>query len=563
MPRFCAIIPCYNHHHAVANVVRSLLEYVDRIIIVDDGSNQETRLVLEALSQQHQENVLLHRHEVNQGKGAAVMQGVRLADRQGYTHAIQVDADGQHDLTRTPLLLEHARTFQNDVVTAIPEYDESVNRLRYISRYLTHFWVWVETLSFSIKDSMCGFRVYPIRQFLNIVDNYKVGKRMDFDTDIMVRLYWSGCNVHNVPTRVQYLVGGLSNFRMFRDNVLISWMHTRLVLGMLRRFPQLIKRNIQASPEVSRHWSQQKEKGSYIGIRFLFGVYRWFGRGLFTVFLHPVVFFFYIFSPDKRTASREYLERLRRFTEDNKPVRWYHSYAHFIAFGHCVLDKLSAWMDRDLPVGDFQGESHYQQLESNQQGAVFIGSHLGNLEYCRAMSRSKTRKVINAVVYTEHAENFTRVLKEVNPDVDINLVQVSSFGVDTAIKFREKVEQGEILVIVGDRTSPFAHERNIDASFLDQEAAFPQGPFVLASLMECPVYLLFCLKQGKRYNLYLEPFRDGGKLPRSERAQALSAMVQDFASRLEHYCAQAPLQWFNFFDFWDTKTRSREVSEKE
>lgn len=549
MPRFCAVIPCYNHHDVIADIVRALFEYVERVIIVDDGSASATQDVLQNLAQQYQDRVVLHRHTVNQGKGVAVVSGVRKAQQLGFTHALQVDADGQHDLTTVPLLIEHARTFPQAVVTAVPVYDETVNRTRFITRYITHFWVWVETLSFTIKDSMCGFRIYPIAQFLAVTDKH-LGSHMDFDTDAIVRMYWDGADVISVPSRVRYIKGGLSNFRLFKDNLRISWMHTRLVFGMFWRIPKLLRRKIAANPQYDQHWSQQKEKGTYLGITILFTIYRWFGRGIFTLAMHPVVFFFFLFSPEKRRASREYLETYNHYIGKTGKVRWYQCYAHFIAFGYSAIDKLSAWLEKDLPVSAFYGEEHYQQLEREGRGAVFIGSHLGNLEYCRSMSRSKTRKTINAVVFTDHAENFSMALKNVNPGYDVNLVQVSSFGVDTAISFKEKVSNGEILVIVGDRTSPYAHDRNLQAEFMGKPALFPQGPFVLASLMDCPIYLLFCIKEGAGYNIYLEPFRDSARLPRGDRESALLAMIQDYARRLEFYCTKSPLQWFNFFKFW-------------
>lgn len=550
MPRFCAIVPCLNHHVVIADITRTLLEHVEKVFIIDDGSNDDTRQALLTIAQNYRAQVSVYRFEENRGKGAAVMQGARLAAEDGFSHAIQVDADGQHDLVTIPLLIEHARTYPEDVVNGVPVYDDSVNRLRFVSRYITHFWVWIETLSFEIKDSMCGFRVYPLEAFLNIIDKYNIGRRMDFDTDSIVRLYWSGCHVINVPVRVKYIKGGLSNFRLVKDNLLISYMHVRLVAGMLWRFPQLLRRNIRASTTYEAHWSRQVEKGSYLGIKILFWVYRHLGRWVFTGLLHPVITFFFVFSPEKRRVSRQYLNQVRSFSKDDRPVRWYDCYRHFLAFGQCTLDKLAAWANTDLKLGLFEGEEYYKELEARNAGAVFIGSHLGNLEYCRAMSRAKTRKTINAVVFTEHAENFMKALKEVAPDVDINLVQVSSFGIDTAIRFREKINQGEILVIVGDRTSPFGNDRNVQVEFLGKPALFPQGPFVLASLMDCPAYLLFCVKSNRRYNIYLEPFRERMKLPRAERADALRAVIQDYAVRLEYYCRQYPLQWFNFFEFW-------------
>jgi len=559
MPRFCAVIPCYNHHAVIADTVRALLEYVEKVIIVDDGSRSETRQVLEQLAQQYGDKLHLHHFEQNQGKGVAVLQAFRLASELEFTHAVQIDADGQHDIANTPLLIEHARTFPDALVTAIPEYDETVNRVRFISRYITHFWVWIETLSFQIKDSMCGFRVYPLKQTIDLINHRKIGTHMDFDTDIMVKLYWRGVEVISVPTRVRYNQDGSSNFRVFKDNVLISLMHARLFFGMLLRIPKLIIRNMTRSDESRKHWSTQKEKGTYIGLKFLFTIYKWFGRYLFSLFLHPIMIFFFVFSPEKRRASREYLEVINQAQGINKKVRWHHIYKHFITFGYSALDKLAAWLEKDLQINEFHGADAYAELEDQGQGAVFIGSHLGNLEYCRALSRTATKKTINAVVYTEHAENFARTLREVNPDFDVNLVQVSSFGVDTAINFREKINNGEILVIVGDRTSPYAHDRNIEADFFGRKAAFPQGPFVLASLMDCPVYLIFCIDDGTGYSIYLERFRDRARLPRASRASELARLIQEYAHRLEFYCKKAPLQWFNFFDFWakaDSSTKT-------
>jgi predicted LPLAT superfamily acyltransferase len=550
MPRFCAVIPCYNHHAVIADTVRSLLEYVEKVIIVDDGSREDTKHALEQLAEQYNDKLHLHRFDQNRGKGVAALKAFRIANEYGFTHAVQVDADGQHDLSNTPILIEHARTFPDALVTAIPEYDETVDRVRMISRYITHFWVWIETLSFQIKDSMCGFRVYPLRQTIELINSSKIGTHMDFDTDIMVKLYWKGLEVISVPTRVRYNQDGSSNFRLFMDNVLISLMHTRLFFGMLIRLPRLLIRNIMRNDEYNKHWSGQKEKGTYLGLKFMFTIYKWFGRGLFSIFLHPVIFFFFIFSPEKRRASRDYLKTVNRQMGVTKKVRWYHVYRHFITFGYSALDKLAAWLEKDLSVKEFHGAELYDALEKEGQGAVFIGSHLGNLEYCRALSRTATKKTINAVVYTEHAENFARTLKEINPDFDLNLVQVSSFGVDTAIRFREKIENGEILVIVGDRTSPYAHDRNIYSEFLGREAPFPQGPFVLASLMDCPVYLIFCIDDGTGYSIYLEHFSDRARLPRKDRETAIHTLIHNYAQRLEYYCKKAPMQWFNFFDFW-------------
>jgi hypothetical protein len=172
------------------------------------------------------------------------MSGLREAFASGYSHALQIDADGQHDTGDIPRFLALARERPEAVVTGRPVYDASVPRGRLIARNLTHVWVWIETLSFDIRDSMCGFRVYPLRPVVEVLNRSRPGRRMDFDPEILVRLFWAGTPVLTIPTRVIYPLGGQSHFRMVHDNVLITAMHVRLVFGMLWRLPRLLGRKL-------------------------------------------------------------------------------------------------------------------------------------------------------------------------------------------------------------------------------------------------------------------------------------------------------------------------------
>jgi predicted LPLAT superfamily acyltransferase len=142
------------------------------------------------------------------------------------------------------------------------------------------------------------------------------------------------------------------------------------------------------------------------------------------------------------------------------------------------------------------------------------------------------------------------MLEKVNSRVNNKVIQVNQMGPDTAIMLKEKVDRGELIVILGDRTPINSKGRVNYVNFLGEKAPFSQGPFILASLLECPVYLLFCLKKGQRYRVYFEHFADRIKLNRKSRQQALQQVIQKFAERLEYYCLQEPFQWFNFFDFW-------------
>ena len=185
---------------------------------------------------------MLVRHAHNQGKGAAVMTGIRHAADAGYTHVLQIDADGQHRAADIPRFIEHAAANPESLIVGYPQYDESVPAIRLYGRYLTHVWVWINSLSLQIKDSMCGFRVYPVAPMLTLGQQHKLGTRMDFDTEVLVRLCWDGAHIINVGTRVGYPADGVSHFRMFFDNLLISRMHATLFFGMLLRAPKLLVR---------------------------------------------------------------------------------------------------------------------------------------------------------------------------------------------------------------------------------------------------------------------------------------------------------------------------------
>lgn len=240
MHKPCAVIPVYNHEGAVPAVVRELLGAGLPCILVDDASSPACAAVLQSLVQPGQ--VWLVHLAVNQGKGGAVMAGLREAQRLGFSHALQVDADGQHDLGDVDNFLAASRQQPQSLICGYPQYDASVPKGRLYARYLTHVWVWINSLSLRIPDSMCGFRVYPLAVTLPLIESVRLGKRMDFDPEILVRLAWRNQPMHWLPTKVHYPTDGLSHFRLFHDNALISKMHTKLFFGMLLRFPLILWR---------------------------------------------------------------------------------------------------------------------------------------------------------------------------------------------------------------------------------------------------------------------------------------------------------------------------------
>jgi len=240
---YCIVIPNYNHTVLLDELITTLAQFNLPMIMVNDASHQQAAELFRDLATKHP-SLRVIEHKENQGKGGAVQTGLCAAFEQGYSHALQVDADGQHDLNDVEKLMAESRQFPAALISGKPIYDDSIPKHRYYARNITHFWVWVETLSFKIKDTMCGYRVYPLAATVGLIQQQKLGKRMDFDIEVMVKLFWQNIELRFIDTAVDYPEHGISHFRALEDNILISWLHTRLFFGMLLRIPSLLLRKL-------------------------------------------------------------------------------------------------------------------------------------------------------------------------------------------------------------------------------------------------------------------------------------------------------------------------------
>lgn len=555
----CVLIPCYNHGAMMSGVLDRLQPFNLPCIVVDDGSDKTTRDELARLAAEYS-NLTLIRLPVNAGKGAAVISGIQAAADAGFSHAVQVDADGQHAIEDIPRLLALAKKHPTALISGQPIYDDSVPRSRLYGRWVTHIWVWIETLSLQLKDSMCGFRVYPVAPTLQLAQRVTLGKRMDFDTEVMVRLYWQGNTSYFIPTRVTYPQDGLSHFDALKDNLRISLMHTRLFFGMLPRIPSLLFRRS------STHWAQQQEVKGLWGMRLMLLVWRLLGRKAFSLLLYPVVGVYWLTASTARKASQSWISRVRaQLITRRMPVPSnLTSYQHFLRFGGAMLDKIASWRG-ELHIGRdvvFAPGAEDTLNVSDPRGKLLLASHLGDVEACRALAQLQGSKTINALVFSDNAQRFKQIMEEMAPQAGLNLLPVNDIGPDTAILLKEKLDRGEWIAIVGDRiavnTQRGGEWRVCWSRFMGQVAPFPQGPFILASILRCPVDLIFALRQQEKLHIHCEPFADPLLLPRATRQQALQNTVDRYAERLEHYALQSPLDWFNFFDFWqlpDTKDK--------
>lgn len=239
----CVLIPVYNHGGPLEGVINELVDIDLPCILIDDGSDDVTKATLHRLEVNHSW-IRLETRKKNGGKGAALKDGYRLAHSLGYTHIFQIDADGQHNTHDLPRIAELAKAHPEAMVLIEPSF-ENAPKSRLYGRWISVFWVWVECCSTAICDPLCGYRAMPLAPLIKILDSVPCGDRMDFDPEIAVRMVWEGVPVINFPSQVRYDSNGLSHFDMWRDNMLISWSHTRLFFGMLLRFHRLVFRKVE------------------------------------------------------------------------------------------------------------------------------------------------------------------------------------------------------------------------------------------------------------------------------------------------------------------------------
>ena len=299
------------------------------------------------------------------------------------------------------------------------------------------------------------------------------------------------------------------------------------------------------------HWSKVGESGTLIGMKLLLLVYRVFGRSGFLFFLYPVMCYYYLFRKKARQASNLYLRQLRPFLSTDQKASL-SSFRHFLLFGEILLDKLLVWMGhirREDIV--FETPEVNQTLDTSQKGGMIIVSHLGNFEVGNALAGQIPGMRLTILVHTRHAEKFNALMKQVNSNADVEIMQVTDISPVTIMLLSERINSGGYVVIAGDRIPAGEQSRVSIVDFLGSPAPMPQGAFILAGLLKCPVYLMFCLKQQAKYHVYIELFTERLDFAnRKVRLETLNNEVQNYAKRLEFYCKIAPMQWFNFYPFW-------------
>lgn len=551
IPEFrpCMVIPTFDNPKTVERVVAEARNYLPDILIVDDGSGPDGKLACERVADSGQ--ALLRRRPENGGKGAAVKTGLSWAQELGFSHAVQVDADGQHDLDYIPHLLALGREHPEALVLGCPRYDDSAPQLRRTARKFTQFWIDLEVGRGVIEDAMVGFRLYPIDETLAARAG---GNRMDFDVEIPVRMAWRGVPIINLPVPVRYLTeeeGGVSHFQPVWDNVRFSWLHARLTTwSFFRRLfgakrPRALSsgRELPASPD--KDWLSVPERGTLFGMLALVWIALGLGRTAVRGAVGIVAFYYALSDPRTRSASAQWWSAV-----EGKPPGIAKIYGHIRRFSNVTLDRIFLLADRhDGFVLTRDGHHHLEELKQNKTGAILLGAHLGSFEAMRLGART-TDLTINVVGNFTNARMVNQLLNRLSPTNTARVIESVPGDVGFIFEIQERIANGEMVAILGDRTA--GNQPSVMVDFFGRPARFPSGPFMLAALLKCPVYLTFGLfREPNRYELSCEPFAEQIEIPRRRRQEALQETVQRFAHALEQKARQAPDNWFNFFDFWE------------
>jgi len=292
-------------------------------------------------------------------------------------------------------------------------------------------------------------------------------------------------------------------------------------------------------------WLSVTEHGSVAGIRFLVWLGTALGRGPVRLLLRAVAAYYVLVHPSVRRFSRLYLERIHGRATLGLV------YEHVLRFAEVTLDRVFIVSGKDKSFEVTRtGYRYLEALGASKRGAVLLGAHLGSFEAMR-MQADREGLGIHFVGHFRNARMINSVLGKLNPRSSARLIPVEG-GVDFMLRIRERLREGDRVALLADRVGQ--GERVAVVDFLGEKAKLPTGPYLLAALLKCPVYLTFGLYHApNRYDLFCEPFEEEIRLPASGRDEALQAYAQKFATRLEHYVRMAPDNWFNFYDFWSQK----------
>jgi predicted LPLAT superfamily acyltransferase len=291
-------------------------------------------------------------------------------------------------------------------------------------------------------------------------------------------------------------------------------------------------------------WLARRERGSRIGIRALLLVTKLLGRRGGRALLRIIIFYFALFAPAARRASRQWYERVTGRSS------FWTAYRHLLRFAQVAFDRVFL-VRGDLRPFEFDrvGTELMRDLVASGRGAILLGAHFGSFEAMRAAARN-TNLPINILAHNDNARMIAAFLDEVSGGQSkVRVIEIDPRERTYILEVKDRIDAGELVAVLGDRLG--LNDRFTTVDFFGTPARFPTGPYMMAAALRCPVLMVFGTHEPpNRYRLRCELLAERLELPRGAREQALAGYVRQYAARLEHYGRAAPDNWFNFYDFW-------------
>jgi predicted LPLAT superfamily acyltransferase len=302
-------------------------------------------------------------------------------------------------------------------------------------------------------------------------------------------------------------------------------------------------------------WAGITERGSMGALRFIRWVYETFGRRATIAFLTPVVAYFFVTGRAVRRASLDYLRTLWVAPGGREalgtPPTWRHAYRHLHEFAEQVLDRMIVWGgDTELIEVDYEGTEILLELSQQRRGAILLGSHHGSSDLLRSVAE-RTGVTLNVLIFAANAARINEFFERLHPDLRMRMIPFELGSIRWVFDLKAAIDHGELVALMGDRVWESERDREVAVTFLGRRARFPLGPFLLQTVIGCPMILTGCVRTGPaRYRASAIPFAPEGAVLRSDRRKSAEELAQRYAHALEQSCLRAPYQWFNFFEFW-------------
>lgn len=517
----------HNNAGTIRAVALGCREIVPQVLIVDDGSRDADLRALMADT-----GIPVIRHEVNRGKGEALLTAARAVSERGGTTMIAIDGDGQHyprDLCAfLPVIAEDP-----DAIV-IGERDMSGPNVPGSSRFgrkFSDFWLRLET-GMPIRDTQSGFRAYPVRHILALAC---AGRKYDFEVEVLARAAWAGLPIRNVPIDVWYPPAAerISSFRPFMDNL---WLTHRHVLLVTRRFLPLPHRKLVTHPD-------QKKRGTALGFWFFIMAVRFTGlRGAYGL-LFIVCSWYALFDSAIVQSALAYLKR--RFPTHGPLRQRWNVYRLFIAQGRCLIDRYYLIHGGDQLRFHKRNFDQITPLLQCERGFLLLTAHVGNWQSAM-VSLEGWKKTVHLLMRPDPHEMRTQKLGLHQHADRVRIINPAGY-LGGVLDVMNALDAGDIVSVMGDRD--YENSRKVAVGFMGGVAQFPCSGFVFAHAARRPIAVLFSAKTGP-YDYDVQIAGIIASHPGETKAAFIRRGAQEYAALLENYLQHHPLQCFLFQDIW-------------